>query len=701
MADSERPEQNEPHAVQDTPLPDVSETEMTGLGQLGEYRLLEKLGEGGMGVVYRALHVELERVVALKVVRSDRVGDTQAVERFRREIKAAGKLEHPNIVLAHDARQIDGTHLLVMEFIEGLDLAQLIDLEGPLPIADACEAARQAALGLQHAHEHQLIHRDVKPSNLMLARNGAVKILDLGLARLHSAEEGAGGTTGEGFVIGTPDYMAPEQASGSHDVDARSDIYELGCTLYALLIGDPPFTGPTHRQAYEKMMAQVHEPPVPVRERRSEVPEPLSKIVERMLAKAPSDRYGTAAEVAQALAEFAAGSDLAGLLGSVIGRPATKRISVVETPRTSQRPRPWPIWLLGTACVVALVGALFWLTRGPTDRSQVAEPAGAPAPPAIGLEAQELPGWIVLSWTLRGIGKPDLWLFRPDGGQRVQITNSPRHFDIHPCFSPDGRQVAFIRGRELDEATSLWVCRSDGSDCRELVVPEADGERVVSPAWRSDTEILYVRDPRLDRMPDMELWQVDVESGESRLLFPLPQAGMVTDVSPSGNRLAMVLERRGLWPMANIYVGDFSNRTVELVYQDVPDECKDARPMWSPAGKQLAWHHNFTRGAFAEQFYYGIGVAEQSPDGKWTPRLQPEPDGRLTLLAWAPDGSGLLCARMSEDETHAKLVLLDDAFHEKHTLFELDVHSWLPGKQDLGRLGDWAIVPPDVPVRSQ
>jgi serine/threonine protein kinase len=265
--------------------------------------LLEKLGEGGMGVVYRALHVELERIVALKVVRADRVGDTQAVERFRREIKAAGKLEHPNIVLAHDARQIDGKHLLVMEFIEGLDLAQLLDRVGPLPIGDACEAVRQAALGLQHAHEHELIHRDIKPSNLMLARNGAVKILDLGLARLHSAEKVSDGTTGEGFVLGTPDYIAPEQASDSREVDARSDIYSLGCTLYTLLVGDPPFCGSSHRQAYEKMMAHVHEAPASVQERRAEVPDSLNAIIERMLAKVPDERYASAADVADALAE--------------------------------------------------------------------------------------------------------------------------------------------------------------------------------------------------------------------------------------------------------------------------------------------------------------------------------------------------------------------------------------------------------------
>ena len=704
MVDSERSEKRHAHGEPTKALPEISDSGVAGIGQFGEYRLLEKLGEGGMGVVYRALHVELERVVALKVVRSDRVGDTLAIERFRREIRAAGKLEHPNIVLAHDARQIDGNHLLVMEFIEGLDLAQLLALEGPLPIADACEAIRQTALGLQHAHEHQLIHRDIKPSNLMVARTGLVKILDLGLARIHCAETAPTGTTGEGFVVGTPDYMAPEQASDSRSVDARSDVYGLGCTLYALLTGAPPFTGPTHQQAYEKMMAHVHESPVPVREIRPEVPDSLSEIVLRMLAKEPGDRFASGAEVAQAMAEFTSRADLAGLVGSAIGRPATKRISALETPQTNESPRrrlARPLALIG---VIALLGVLFWLMGGTDDSQNNGKTAESPDVSTIP-ETTELPGWILLSWTLRGIGKPDLWLFRPDGRARVHVTNAPRHFDVHPCFSPDGRHVAFIRGHELDESTSLWVCRSNGQDARELVAAESEGERLISPVWRSDEEILYVRDPRLDRMPDMELWQVRLEDGERRLVFPLRQTqvggvGMITDVSPSGDRLAMVLQRRGLWPMANIYVSDPNGGIVEKVWLDLPDECKDARALWSPDGRRIAWHHNFTRGGLADHFYYGIGMATESEDGGWETQLQPEPDTRVTPLAWAPDGSGLLCARMSEDETLATLILMDTNFRPTATLFDLEVDSWQPGKQDLGRLGDWAVVPADVPIET-
>jgi hypothetical protein len=177
--------------------------------------------------------------------------------------------------------------------------------------------------------------------------------------------------------------------------------------------------------------------------------------------------------------------------------------------------------------------------------------------------------------------------------------------------------------------------------------------------------------------------------------------GMATDTSPAGDRLAMVLQRRGFWPMANIFVTDLKSGTTETIWQDIPDECKDARALWSPEGRRIAWHHNFTRGGLSDEYFYGVGLAVESESGAWESRLQTEPNTRVTPLAWAPDVSGLLCARMTEDETRATLVLLDDGLDVKATLFELDVDSWQPGKQDLGRLGDWAVVPPDVALGSQ
>jgi serine/threonine protein kinase len=234
------------------------------LGTIRVYRLLEKLGQGGMGAVYKALHTELDKVVAVKVIAPDRLADASAVSRFKREMKAVGKLEHPHIVRAFDAGEENGRHYLVMEYVPGCDAGKLVDRLGPLPVADACEIVRQAALGLQHAHGHGLIHRDVKPSNLMLvgeatplrlpvepasvhleavveqaaAKRGRfayIKILDLGLALLQDQPRGGSSEiTAERQLMGTLDYMAPEQAGNSHEVDGRADIYSLGAALYKL-----------------------------------------------------------------------------------------------------------------------------------------------------------------------------------------------------------------------------------------------------------------------------------------------------------------------------------------------------------------------------------------------------------------------------------------------------------------------------------
>jgi WD40 repeat protein/serine/threonine protein kinase len=281
---------------------------------LGEYQLLEKLGQGGMGAVYKARHTKLKRVVAIKVLPKDKIPDQRAVTRFEREMEAVGQLDHPNIVRAHDAREIDGVHFLVMEYVEGQDLSTVVQ-RGPLAIADACEMIRQAAVGLQYAHENGLVHRDIKPSNLMLTAEGRVKILDLGLALLSSPENSGEELTSEGQPMGTADYMAPEQTTDSHSVDIRADIYSLGCTLYKLLAGRAPFHGAKYKTVVQKMMAHLTETPPRVETLRSDVPAELAAIVHRMIAKKPEERFATPGEVAAALAPFAASSDLRRLHG--------------------------------------------------------------------------------------------------------------------------------------------------------------------------------------------------------------------------------------------------------------------------------------------------------------------------------------------------------------------------------------------------
>lgn len=291
-----------------------------GLATLGQYKLLEKLGEGGMGAVYRALHTRLRRVVALKVLPPERTHNPEALARFDREMQAVGQLSHPHVVSAHDAGEIAGRHYLAMELVEGMDLSRLAKAAPEMSVAAACELVRQAAIGLQYAHERGMVHRDVKPSNLMLARRGdgppIVKVLDLGLASLGEADPGFPGLTSTGQVMGTLEYMAPEQALDSRAADIRSDVYSLGATLTKLLTGEAPFSPRTHDTPGKLLVALATLEPPSLGALRSDLPTELVAAVDRMLSRDPAGRLPTPGAVAAALAPFAAGADLAALLDS-------------------------------------------------------------------------------------------------------------------------------------------------------------------------------------------------------------------------------------------------------------------------------------------------------------------------------------------------------------------------------------------------
>jgi len=213
--------------------------------RVGRYILLERLGVGGMGAVYKAWHPLLKRYVAIKLIRPDLTGNAAAIRRFLSEIEAVGRIDHPHIVRAHDAGVEGGQYHLVLELVDGRSVSQLLEMLGQWPVPEACEAVRQAALGLQKIHECGMVHRDVKPSNLMLTQDGVVKILDLGLSRLQPDWPGTRETR-SGDALGTADYMAPEQAGEGHDADVRADVYGLGCTLYHLLAGRAPFGDSRH-----------------------------------------------------------------------------------------------------------------------------------------------------------------------------------------------------------------------------------------------------------------------------------------------------------------------------------------------------------------------------------------------------------------------------------------------------------------------
>ena len=270
---------------------------------LGKYKLLRLLGAGGMSSVYLAEHMTLRNKVAIKVLPVKRVDQTSYLARFEREAQSTARLNHPHIAKAFDLDTSGSIHFIVMEYIDGTDLHARVKQVGPLPVREAADFIRQAALGLHHAHEEGLVHRDIKPANLMVDKRGHVKILDLGLALANDDEEASLTKAHDEKVLGTADYLAPEQARDSHKADRRSDIYSLGCTLYYLLVGRAPFA---KGSLGERIRAHMNEPAPNLLDARPDVPPAIVELYFRMMEKHPDARQQTAQEVADALASWLA-----------------------------------------------------------------------------------------------------------------------------------------------------------------------------------------------------------------------------------------------------------------------------------------------------------------------------------------------------------------------------------------------------------
>lgn len=364
------------------------------LRQHPRYRLFGTLGRGGMGTVYKGEHKLLERPVVLKVIRPELVANANVVQRFQREARLAARLAHPNVVAVYEAEEFGSTQMLVMEFIEGVNLAELVSERGLLPVAEACELIRQAAVGLEYVREQGLVHRDIKPQNLIVSRVGQVKILDLGMATLKG---GGDDLTADKQFLGTVDFAAPEQWESSRDVDIRADLYSLGCTLYYLLAGESPFPHKKYTSMMQQMWAHSQAPLPPIRELRPDLPEGIATILTKMLAKNRDERYARPAEVAAALAPYTEGCNLSEFVRSA-RRTTTStldlsRISSVResrgTPAPGQKPPSRRPLVIGAAVLGAglLAGVLAIALSGPRSGDQAAAPVppdgggGKPAPP--------------------------------------------------------------------------------------------------------------------------------------------------------------------------------------------------------------------------------------------------------------------------------------------------------------------------------
>jgi serine/threonine-protein kinase len=363
---------------------------------IGNYTILDKIGAGGMGQVFKAEHRRMHRIVAVKMLPAGMMKDPAVVARFGREVTAAAKLNHPNIVTAFDADNANGVHLLIMEYVEGTDLSALVKKNGPLSVAQALDAILQTARGLETAHAEGIVHRDIKPANLLLDKNGTVKILDMGLARIADEAPGQAELTNTGAVMGTVDYMAPEQALNTKTADARADIYSLGCSMFYLLTGKAAYSGDT---LMAKLLAHRDQPIPVLRAIRPEVPEQVETIFRRMVAKMVEDRYQTMSEVIADLENLANGQGLPANIpappAAVIDDGLTNFLKDISLPDANAFPRNKPARvvdgremqkflpigggiLCGLVLLAVLAASLKKKEEVPTARPKVAKSVGTP-----------------------------------------------------------------------------------------------------------------------------------------------------------------------------------------------------------------------------------------------------------------------------------------------------------------------------------
>jgi serine/threonine protein kinase len=526
------------------------------------YDILGEIGRGGMGRVYKAVQQRLNRTVALKVIHKERVSqNAEAVRRFQREAQAAAQLSHPNVVIVYDTDQVGDVYFIAMEYVEGIDLHELIKDGGPLAIEQASDYIRQAALGLQHAYERGLVHRDIKPSNLLVTmprkpgqrqpgfqllpalpdKNkpeaekpdkpgankpkkpirplglsymgtcpvGIVKILDMGLALVtHGPDSESANWTQEGTLMGTPDFIAPEQAINSHMVDIRADLYSLGCTFYYLLAGQPPFG--EHPLIKKLMMHQVADPK-PIEELRPEVPIPIRTILKKLLAKRPEDRYQTPAELAYALAAFKAS-----LSGKALPPPpgvAAPAPPVGQDFLPSDAPPTWR----------------------PTGKSAPQPPAAAPPPPIASPNRQTSP--LISRKTEANLALPSAKPAKreeplPPGvskAQKIAVLEGHRGHVIAVAFSPDRSTLA---SGGVDGGIRLWDLA--GTEPRDNAIPNAHASDVSCLAFALNSKLLASGTGSLDG--DVRVWDY---SGE----HPQPIANMPVKHS-TVDALAFSLDHR-------------------------------------------------------------------------------------------------------------------------------------------------------------
>jgi Tol biopolymer transport system component/predicted Ser/Thr protein kinase len=465
------------------------------IGQrISHYQVVEKLGEGGMGVVYKARDTHLDRFVAIKVLPPEKVTDAERKRRFVQEAKAASALNHPNIITIHDIAQEGGVDFIVMEYVAGKTLDRLIPRKG-LGLSETLHYAIQATDALAKAHAAGIVHRDLKPSNIMVTEDGLVKILDFGLAKLTEPVESGESAptvtmTEEGKIVGTVAYMSPEQAAGKK-VDARSDIFSFGSVLYEMVTGARAFQGDSSASTLAAVLTKEPKPPSQVVEG---LPRELERVILRCLRKDPARRFQIMADLKVELEEVKVESD--------------SQISAAEVPARGRR------WLLAAAVAVPLLGVAGWFLLR-QESAPVPPPSVVPLTSYTGSELY--PSFspdgnqVAFSWDGEKQDNFDIYVKLVGSGTALRLTTDPAPED-NPAWSPDGRQIAFVRQR--GNQASVYLISPLGGAERKLA--DFRLARQPSISWSPDGKWLAVAE--LEPQEKNGIFLIPVERGERRRL---------------------------------------------------------------------------------------------------------------------------------------------------------------------------------------
>lgn len=574
----------------------------------GRYRITKVAGRGGMATVYVADDLRHGRQVAIKVLKEE-LGDAIGAERFLREIEIAARLTHPHIMPLHDSGEADGLLYYVMPFLGGDSLRERLERERQLPLQEAVRLIDEMADALGYAHDLGVIHRDIKPENVLLSGGHAV-ISDFGIAR---AVEGAGPrVTQTGIAVGTPAYMSPEQGLADHTLDRRTDIYALGCVLYEMLGGEPPFMGSSPRAVISR---HTRDPVPPLRTLRPTVPQGLQDAVERALAKDPVDRYASAPAFAVAVRRAAVGPPSADSPNRARWSVRDRRILIGA----------------GIVLVAAASGAVAITTSGRWDDASAAPvrvtdvvkltwEGGVESSPSLSRDGQ----WIAYE---KG---GDIYLRRVGGSAAVNLTAGSSAWDGQPAFSPDGKHIAFASRREGGETRGgIWLIEATGGSARRLSRAGFD------PAWSPDgREVSYTTEyvsPLLGRVRESELRSVHLSSGADRRVG---EADAVTAAwSPQGLRIAYTTQylagqppgKRDIWTVS-------ADGTDPRPVTD--DMAPDGYPVWSPDGRHLY----YARGENESWTYWRVPIDERTGQLRDAPSPVALPAAVVSKLSIASDG---------------------------------------------------------------